>query len=331
MVKKRYSEVKISIIIPAWNEEVIIPKTCEYLQRLRLPFTYSELIFIAGGTDKTFEVCNNVILDNFNEVLILKQNPRDFKSGALIKGLKISKGNVITLIDADVFVAPNLAIEIVNSLKKFEVVCCNYIPMMGKGFWHNYYTLFKLIWISKPNNLNSLIGGATISLRKDVLNDIGVSNLFSNKSTAGVDYYMGLVLKKKNKRIGFVRNTKVIMPRPNNLKDFIMDQKRWLNSFFSLHQNDKKLLLSNIFLNFFFFLCPPLILLSSIKKIRKITTAKVHKIWSSLTLYFVDFIINFMSLIYSIKLFTRKLITLGHFKGEDRYLTVTREKLNKFN
>ena len=66
--------------------------------------------------------------------------------------------------------------------------------MMEKGFWYNYYSIFKRNWSNNPNNLGSLIGGATISLKKDVINEIGLEKFFSERSTAGVDYYMGLIL-----------------------------------------------------------------------------------------------------------------------------------------
>ena len=50
---------KVSIIIPAWNESKIIRKTHSYLQKLNLPFNYSELIYVAGGNDDTFKICRN--------------------------------------------------------------------------------------------------------------------------------------------------------------------------------------------------------------------------------------------------------------------------------
>ena len=38
----------------------------------------------------------------------------EYKSGALIKGMRNAKGNIITIIDADTLVAPNFMIEVVN-------------------------------------------------------------------------------------------------------------------------------------------------------------------------------------------------------------------------
>ncbi len=314
-----FMEESISIIVPAWNEERYVLKTSKFLSRVELPFKYSEIIFVAGGTDNTFKICNKIKLNNFNKVITLKQTAGDFKSGALIKGLKEAKGDYIALIDADVFVSPNLAIEISKSLKKYDSVCCDFIPMIRKGFWYNYYKLFKLIWAYNPYYLNSLIGGATISLKRDVLEEIGIESFFSGKTTAGVDYYMGLILKKHNKSIGFVKDTHVIIPRPNNIKDFIKDQRRWLTAFISLHEENKKFIMSNLILDFLHCFFPPLIILSNFKKLMKISIKKKSKIKSSIILFFTEYLIKFINIITIIRHLSKRQKYLGHFKGVDRY------------
>ena len=140
--------------------------------------------------------------------------------------MKRASGDIITLIDADVIVTSNILIRIAKSLDKFDVVCCNFLPIVQKGFWYNYYIIDKLNWAGDSTNLTNLYGGATISLRKEVISEIGIDNFFTKKTTAGVDYFMGRMLKKYEKSIGFVKNAYVLVPRPNNFKDFVKDQKR---------------------------------------------------------------------------------------------------------
>ena len=160
-----FMEDSISIIVPAWNEEGYVLKPSKFLSRVKLPFKYSEIIFVAGGTDNTFKICNKIKLNNFNKVITLKQTAGDFKSGALIKGLKEAKGDIITIVDADTILAPNFMIEVVQALKKYDVVNCDFIPILRKGFWYDYYIANKLIWAKKPNYLPSLFGAATISIK----------------------------------------------------------------------------------------------------------------------------------------------------------------------
>ncbi len=310
---------KISVLIPAWNEELIITKTIKYLQNLELPFEYSEIIFIIGGTDKTYDVCKNITLNNFSKVIVLKQNPEDFKSGALIKGMKRATGDIITLIDADVLVSSKILIKIAKSLEKFDVVCCNFIPIVQRGFWYNYYIIDKLTWTANPNNLGNLYGGATISLRREVISEIGIENFFTKKTTAGVDYYMARILNKYKKSIGFVKNAYVLVPRPNNFKDFLKDQKRWINAFFSIHEKKKIFTLKVVVLNSLSCLFPPLVFLSNLKKMKKITEKRSLKIKYFTVLFFVEYLIKFMSILIYINKLTRRLKPIGHFKGEDRY------------
>ncbi|MHA1696610.1 MAG: glycosyltransferase [Candidatus Helarchaeota archaeon] len=312
-------EETVSIIIPAWNEEKIIKNTLKYIGRLKLPFKYSELIIIAGGDDNTFKKCQEYELNNFNEIVVLEQQPSDFKSGALIKGIKRSKGKIITLMDADVLISPNLAIEVSKALKKFDVVNCNFIPLLPKGFWFNYYEIFKQNWIKNPNNLSSLVGGATISFRREIIEEIGVENCFSSKTTAGVDYYMGQIFKKYNKRMGYVKKAKVLMPRPNNVKDFSSDRFRWIKAFLLLHSEEKKLILFSFFLSVFYCLFPPLLMLWIFSKVAQIKDLEPPKIRKIMVYFLVEYLINFLRGIAIIGFLSRSLSPIGHFKGIDRY------------
>jgi len=304
----------ISILIPAWNEEKIILRTCKFLRNLSLPFQYREIIFIAGGTDKTYEICRDINLENFNKILILRQNPGDFKSGALIKGMQKAKGDIITIIDADTLVAPNFMIEVTKALRKYDVVNCNYIPMIKKGFWYDYYNINKLIWSRKPDNLLSLFGASTISLNRAVVEEIGIDNFFTNRSTAGVDHYMGVVLGKNKKIIGFVRNSRVITPRPGCLNDFKKDQSRWFTAFFQIHQDEKRMIFITFILSCLL-LIPFTVLLYNLKKIKNITLNNKLKIRSYFILFFTEYFMNLLRFKAILEIFLRRVKNLGYFKG----------------
>lgn len=285
------------------------------MRKLKLPFQYSELIFIAGGDDNTFELCQETKFDNFNKVIVLRQFPKDYKSGALIKGINKSKGDFITIIDADTFVSPNLIMQIGKSLKKFDVVNCNYFPLIRKGFWYNYYIMRKLIWSKNPEDLPSLFGASTISLKRKIVDRIGTENFFTEKSTAGIDYYMGLVLKKNNINIGYVEDVKVITPRPACLFEFIKDQSRWSTAFFKLHQHEEKLIFITLFLSILSFIFPIFIFLLNFNKIRKTKTGMKKKTKYFFILFFVEYILSMMRVRVIIRTLVRRLKFIGHFKG----------------
>jgi len=305
----------LSIIIPAWNEQKVILETSEFLRRLKLPFKYSELIFVAGGTDNTYIICREIKLNNFNKVFTLKQNPGDFKSGALIKGIKKAKGDYISLIDADTIVSSNFAIEIVKFLKKFDAVGCDYLPKIQKGFIYNHHIINKLIWASNPNNLSSLLGAATISLKREIINEIGVENFFTNKSTAGVDYYMSMVLKKNNKKLGFVNTACVITPRLDNTRFLLKSTNRWYSAFYDLHKDNKRIIIIEMFLGAILVLFPPIIFLYVLNKMMKIPNKKYLKNKHIFTMFFFEFFENLQKVRTFLGKLTKKVETIGHFKG----------------
>lgn len=306
----------LSIIIPAWNEQKVILETTEFLRKLKLPFKYSELIFVAGGTDNTYIICKEIKLNNFNKVFTLKQNLGDFKSGALIKGIKKAKGYYISLIDADTLVSSNFAIEIVKFLKKFDAVGCDYLPKIQKGFIYNHHIINKLIWASNPNNLSSLFGAATISLKREIINEIGLENFFTTKSNAGVDYYMSMVLKKNNKKLGFVKTAHVITPRINNLKVLLTNNNRWYSAFFDLHQDKKKILLIELILSGLFSIFPPIIFLYIIKKMMLIYDKRYLKVKYVILMWFFEYLKSIQKIRTFLGKFAHKIGPIEHFQGQ---------------
>ncbi len=308
-------EQSVSLIIPAWNEEKIILKTFHFLKKLKLPFKYSEIILIAGGVDNTFQICEEVIIENFNHKFALKQEPKDFKFGAIIKGLKMSKGDIITILDADTIPAPNFMIEVVKALKKYDVVNCDYVPMLQKSFWYDYFIINKLIWAKNPDKLPSLFGAATISLKRGILNRIGIENFFTDKTTAGVDHYMGIVLKKNHINIGFVKNTYVITPRPGSFRDFIIDQSRWFNAFFKIHEKDKHIITSTLFISILSIIFPITSMLIIFYKLRNIRIKFAKKIKFIFIILTIEYILNLLRIKAIFERITKRLKFLGHFKG----------------
>lgn len=308
-------EHSISIIIPAWNEESIILQSSKFLQKLILPFKYSEIIFIAGGSDNTYKICNEIEFNNFNKTITIKQQPDDYKSGALIKGFCKSTGDIITIIDADTLVSSNLMIQITKSLNKFDAVNCNYYPLVNKGFWYDYCIINKLIWSKDPEDLPSLYGGSPITLKRKILEDIGIKNLFSNKSTAGVDHYMGLVLKKKKIKIGFIEDSKVFTPRPNCLIDFIKDYTRWFTAFFQLHQNDKKIIYSTLISSILKIFFPFRLLLFNFKKVFNIRVEPNKKVRYYIVLFFSEYILSILRINSILRNSRKRSKFIGHFKG----------------
>ncbi len=305
---------KVSIIIPAWNEANILKKSFYFLKKLNLPFSYSELIIVAGGSDKTLEICQSVEFHNFQRIKILEQTSGDYKSGALIKGLKESKGDYITIMDADTLISSNFMKKIIKKLEEYDAVNANYFPILKKGFWYDYYIIRKKIWAKNPNNLPSLFGAATISLNRNIIEQIGIENLFTKITRAGVDHYMGLVLRENNIKIAFAQDAYVLTPRPGSLKDFYKDNNRWFSAFFRLHSDKNKLIKKTLILSLLGIIIPPSILLINLLKTKKSNEVSFN-LREHIILFLAEYILNFIRLKNLVLVQTRKIKRIGHFKG----------------
>lgn len=84
----------VSVIIPAYNEEIYIGKTIRALDKISL---INEIIVVNdASSDRTGEIAYR------EKAQVLNLLFRTGKGGALNQGIKLAKGDIICLIDADV-------------------------------------------------------------------------------------------------------------------------------------------------------------------------------------------------------------------------------------
>jgi cellulose synthase/poly-beta-1,6-N-acetylglucosamine synthase-like glycosyltransferase/peptidoglycan/xylan/chitin deacetylase (PgdA/CDA1 family)/spore germination protein YaaH len=88
----------VSILVPAYNEQITSVKTVESL--LKLDYPDFEILFVDdGSTDKTLEIITQAFQDNPRVKIFSK--PNGGKASALNYGIKQSQNNYLICIDAD--------------------------------------------------------------------------------------------------------------------------------------------------------------------------------------------------------------------------------------
>jgi polyisoprenyl-phosphate glycosyltransferase len=120
------SEFRISIIVPCFNEEAIIPETYSRLKKVMSDNQYAdyELLFINDGSmDTTFSLLKNIAAVDENVRLI--SFSRNFGHQAAVSaGIKNCSGDVAIIIDADLQDPPGLFPEMI---KKYQDENCNVV------------------------------------------------------------------------------------------------------------------------------------------------------------------------------------------------------------
>jgi cellulose synthase/poly-beta-1,6-N-acetylglucosamine synthase-like glycosyltransferase/spore germination protein YaaH/peptidoglycan/xylan/chitin deacetylase (PgdA/CDA1 family) len=106
---------KVSIIVPAYNEEVNAIKTIENL--LQQDYPDIEIIFVNdGSTDNTFEKVANTFLNNSKVKVFTK--PNGGKASALNFGISSSDGDYLVCIDADTQLMPDAVSQMMKYLRE---------------------------------------------------------------------------------------------------------------------------------------------------------------------------------------------------------------------
>jgi len=177
---------KVSVLIPAWNEEVGILKTLN--SAINTDYSDLEIIVINdGSTDNTHQLVSNFILDyeqnhpqlNAPVIKYLKL-PNGGKAKALNQGLRIATGEIVLTVDADSVMDKKM---IANMVKRFTDK--NVAAVAGNVVVGNRKKPIELLqqleylhgfWFKRADsNFNSvhIIGGAAAAYRKAILEEAG--------------------------------------------------------------------------------------------------------------------------------------------------------------
>ncbi len=112
---------KFSIIIPAYNEEKRIKQTlidyANFFKNTKRDFEI--LVVLNGCRDKTKEIVEE-IKRNYKEINYIIFNQPIGKGGALIEGLKLVNGDLITYTDADGATSPETLYNLSNKIEDYD-------------------------------------------------------------------------------------------------------------------------------------------------------------------------------------------------------------------
>jgi len=160
---------KISIIIPAYNEEKYIEKTLTKLKEIKeKEYKNLEIIVVENGsTDRTYEIAKKYEnMDNSFKVFHL-----DKASAAIATnfGAKQASGEILILMDADTYPLNNAITEIAKKFEDKNVVSvCAYIKTNSSIINNLLFSLSaELAYLSSKIN-KPLFYSICVAYRKDI-------------------------------------------------------------------------------------------------------------------------------------------------------------------
>lgn len=226
----------VSIIIPAWNESLVLPLLLDSLKEICYDLKKVEIIIVAGGTDNTLSKAKEFNGNLFGRIIILEQIPGMGKSQSIIEGLKVAKNDIIVLLDADSIVEENWLKELVKSINQgFDAVSGNCYPTK------KYYTAAEAYKRAVYDNaikykIATLNGMASIAFKKSIVDKFGVEYFFKKDLIANDDVFFLLRLRENKYNVGITEGAVIYSQYPITYADFLKEDIRWRQAWFQLSQ-----------------------------------------------------------------------------------------------
>ncbi len=230
---------KISIIIPAWNEENGLWKTVQSLTQVTYPRDKIQIIVVDHESkDRTAEVARELIAyypySNIELVTRKRQRAGELKADSFNEGLKYATGELIGCVDADTVVLQNCLNEIVPYFvdKKVGAVISTIKVQQPRTLLEKIqhleyiFATFTRTLMSKIDTLHVTPGALSVYRKKmfDLYGGFDTKTITEDLEMAMRLRYHGYKIKLAKKSITY---TKV----PATLKSHWSQRVRWFRGF----------------------------------------------------------------------------------------------------
>lgn len=166
--------MKISLIIPAYNESGNIKKLIPFVCSVLKNYNHEIVVVDDNSPDGTAEVARNC-----GENYSVKVITRDKKSGlasAILRGFKNSSGEILGVIDADMQHPPELMVSLITKIMNgYDIaIASRYVDGGGVEGWSSFRKLVSkgAIMLAKPLTVVKDPMSGYFFLRKDIIDRI---------------------------------------------------------------------------------------------------------------------------------------------------------------
>ncbi len=218
----------VSVIVPAYNEEVVIAKTIRSL--LASDYSQFEIIVVDDGSqDKTSQVIKEAFSEDTRVRLFTTTNIG--KSGALNLGLRHANGEVVIALDADTLFAPLTIKKLAQRFSDPRIGALAGNAKVGNRI--NLVTRWQALeYITSQNmdlrafatlNCITVVPGAVGAWRRDLLLEIGGFSA----DTLAEDQDLTLLIRRLGYTIGYEEDAIAWTEAPDRLRTLARQRYRW--------------------------------------------------------------------------------------------------------
>lgn len=225
----------VSVVIPAWNEEVGVLKTIKSV----MASTYSHLEIIVVDDGSTDSTRRRVLrykqrFDRDGNIIHLISQDNTGKATALNTGIARAAGELIITLDADSYLTAGSIKELVKAManKNYavaigEIVVGNTKNLIGQMQHYEYLVCFHLKRTQHIFNSAYIFPGALTAFRSSVLKDTGEFDSYS--STEDLDISMRI--KANGHQVAYVDTALCITEGATSFRGLLNQRIRWRHGF----------------------------------------------------------------------------------------------------
>jgi cellulose synthase/poly-beta-1,6-N-acetylglucosamine synthase-like glycosyltransferase len=217
----------ISLIVPAFNEEITIKKSLESLIELDYP-NYEIVVVDDGSTDQTLEIAREFETSN---VKVIHQHNQG-KANALNNGINHSKGEIIVTVDSDTKLKEDSLKKIFARFaenKQLGAVAGNVKVIPENSILNVIQGAEYTVGINLVRKAQSMLGcvmivpGPIAALRREAIERV---ELFSS-DTFAEDFDITMKILEQGYKVEYEDNAISYTDAPKNLEDFMKQRRRW--------------------------------------------------------------------------------------------------------
>ncbi len=229
---------KISVLIPAYNEEKNIAKCLKSVISSNYPKNKLEIIVVDDGSkDDTYKIASK-----FKRVKVFKIRHRG-KWNAIKFGLKKCHGKFTLILDADTVIDKNAIKMMLKKMKK-DVGAATIVPKIANN--KNMLTTFQQI----EYMLNSITRKGMNALSLGNMYVWGCGTIYRTKllkrmrfkKSLTEDFYLTVEIQKLGYKVVISEKSFGYTRVPENLRDFVRQRIRWALGPIPVIKNNLKLL-----------------------------------------------------------------------------------------
>ena len=223
----------MSIIVPVKDEEIVVGRLLNALEKANYPQDKKEIVIVEDGSvDRTCEICRQFAEAHPGQVKLVQRSVSDGKPSALKEALNHVSGEIISVFDADNVPEPDLLLKAAKYFEDSSVAA-----LQGRLAAVNEDENILTKFVSHEEALRceaymrgkDVLGlfvpltGSCYFVRKRVLDEVGGWN----SKVLSEDMELAARLTKKGHKIRYASDVKSWQEYPATVSGFFKQRTRW--------------------------------------------------------------------------------------------------------